>query len=189
MINRPSTFFLLLILFAVIMSASGCSTRYMVKGQVVDAETGKPIEGAAVAIKWYEYKFGPPYASGYNKIETAEDLSDADGYFQLAKYTSKLHYMGVYKTGYVCWDSETIFHPERLFYETRFEKRKDHKINDGMIVKLAPFKKDYPRDKHASYTVNVGGRLSIPGLGFFDKAIEYETQLYIKYFRKKSESE
>jgi len=183
--NRLSTFSLLSILIAVIMSASGCGIRYMVNGQVIDAETGKPIEGAAVGIKWYEYKFGPPYASGYHQIETAEDLSDAKGYFQLPKYTAKRHYMGVYKLGYVCWGSEKIFHPERLFYETRFEKRKDHKINDGMVVKLAPFKETYPRDKHASYTVNVGGRLSIPGLGFFDKAIEYETQLYIKYFRKK----
>jgi len=87
----------------------------MVKGQVVDAETGKPIEGAAVGIKWYEYKFGAPYASGYHKIESAEDLSDADGFFQLPKYTLKNHYMGVYKTGYVCWNNEKIIHPDRLF--------------------------------------------------------------------------
>ncbi len=187
--NRFTTFCLLLLLSTFIISAPGCGIRSMVKGQVVDAESGKPIEGAAVAIKWYEYKFGPPYASGYNKIETAEDLSDAEGYFQLPKYTSKRYYMGVYKIGYVCRNSEIIFNPERLFYETRFEKRKDHKINDGIVVKLAPFKTTYPRDKHASYTVNVGGKLSIPGFGLFDKAIESETQLYIKYFKKKSESE
>jgi hypothetical protein len=53
----------------------------MVKGQVVDAETGKPVEGAVVAVKWYKYKFGPPLASGYEKIETAEDLSDGNGFF------------------------------------------------------------------------------------------------------------
>lgn len=156
----------------------------MVKGQVVDAETGKPIEGAAVAIKWYEYKFGPPYASGYNKIETAEDLSDAEGFFQLPKYTFKHHDMGVYKTGYVCWSSDTIFHPDRLFYETMFEKRKDHKLNDDMIVKLAPFKADYPRDKHASFTVRVWSRLSLRKSGPFGSAIDSEYQLDIKNLRK-----
>ena len=171
------------------MSTSGCGIRYMVKGRVVDAETGKPIESAAVAIKWYEYRFGPPYASGYNEIETAEDLSDADGFFQLPKYAFKRHYMGVYKAGYICWNNEKIFHPDRLTYATRFEKREDHRMSDGMVVKLVPFKETYPRDKHASYAVNVGGKLSIPGFGLFDKAIESETQLYIKYFKKKSESE
>ncbi len=155
----------------------------MIQGQVVDSETGKPIEGAAVAIEWYEYKFGPPYASGYNQIETAEDLSDAEGFFQLPKYTFKDHYMGVYKTGYVCWNSEKIFHPEALFYETRFEKREDHKLKKGMVVKLAPFKETYPRDKHASYTVKVAGRLSASTIGIFGEAIKSERELYRKFLR------
>ena len=166
------------------LSTSACGMRFMIQGQVVDAETGKPIEGAAVAIKWYEYKFGPPYASGYNEIETAEDLSDAKGVFQLPKYTSRRHYMGVYKTGYVCWNSETIFPPDRLSYETRFEKRKDHKINNGMVVKLVAFKANYPRDKHATYTVNTWRKISINDFGIFEKAIKSEIQLDLKNFRK-----
>ena len=69
--------------------------------------------------------------------------------------------MGVYKTGYVCWNNEKIIHPDRLFYETRFEKREDHWMNDGMLIKLERFKfKDQkPRIRHASFTVNVSGRL------------------------------
>lgn len=156
----------------------------MVKGQVVDAETGKTIEGAAVAIKWYEYKFGPPYASGYNKIEVAEDLSDAEGYFQLPKYTFKRHYMGVYKTGYICWNSERIFHPDRIFYKTRFEKRKDHKFKNGIVVKLAPFKDTYPRDKHARFTVDTSIEISTSTIGIFGESIKFERELYRKFIRR-----
>ncbi|MDJ0820091.1 MAG: hypothetical protein QNJ58_28065 [Desulfobacterales bacterium] len=145
MAKKRSKFLLYCVCVWLCLSTSACGIRSTIQGQVVDAETGKPVEGAAMAIKWYEYKLVPPYASGYNQIETAEDLSDAEGFFQLPKYTFKHHYMGVYKTGYVCWNSEKIFHSDRLFYETRFEKRKDHKLNNGMVVKLAPFKETYPK--------------------------------------------
>jgi len=155
----------------------------MIQGQVVDDETGKPIEGAAVAIKWYKYKFGPPYASGYKKIETAEDFSDADGFFELPKFTFKQHFMGVYKTGYVCWNTEKIFHPDRLFYKTRFEKRKDHKLKNGMVVKLAPFKDTYPRDKHARFTVDTSIRCSASTIGIFGESIKSERELYRKFLR------
>jgi len=58
-------------------------------------------------------------------------------------------------------------------------------MNDGMLIKLERFKfKDQkPRIRHASFTVNVSGRL---GSRIFFKAIESEYQLYIKHFRKKN---
>ncbi len=188
--DRHSTFCLLLICFAVIMSASGCGIRYMVKGQVVDAETGKPIEGATVGIHWYTYRFSPPLASGYKKIETAEDLSDANGFFQLPKHTGRYHDMGVYKSGYICWDSEIIFHPLGKTWEERGEKRKGHEVKNGMVIKLEPFKEEYPRFNHASFAVNVRRRLSInEGAMLFEEAIEAEYQFYLKHVGKKSESE
>jgi hypothetical protein len=166
------------------LSTFACGTRHMIQGQVKDAETGKPIEGAAVAIHWYKYKIGPPLASGYKRVETAEDLTDNKGYFKLPRYTSRKYYMGAYKEGYVCWNNETILHPLGKSYEDRIEKRTGHRVYDGMVIKLEPFKSEYPRNKHAGYTVNVAGRLFTSGFGLFDKAIESETRLYRKILQE-----
>ena len=163
-----------------------CGSRYTIQGKVLDAETGKPIEGAAVAIRWYKYTPGPPLSSGYKGIETAEDLSDINGTFKLPKYAFKQYYMGAYKKGYVCWDSEHIFHPLGKSYEERIEKRKSHKVYDGMVIKLEPFKREYPLDKHATFTTNVGTRLSITKKGLFGRAIDSEYQLDLKNLRKNS---
>lgn len=184
MIIRHSKMLLFGVCVLFSISTFGCGIRYMIQGQVLDAETGEPVEGAAVAIKWYEYKISAPYASGYNEVETAEDLTDTKGFFQLPKYSFKQYFMGVYKSGYVCWNSDTIFYPDRTSYEKRFEKRKGHEINNDMVVKLSPFRDSYPRDEHATYTVNVWRKLSIRGLGIFEKAIESEIQLDLKKFRR-----
>ncbi len=81
MAKKRSKFLLYCVCVWLCLSTSACGIRSTIQGQVVDAETGKPVEGAAMAIKWYEYKLVLPYASGYNQIETAEDLSDAEGFF------------------------------------------------------------------------------------------------------------
>jgi len=169
-----------------IVSVSGCGIKGTIKGQVVDAETGKPIESAAVAVRWLKYEFGPPFSSGYKNIETAEDLTDMEGYFRLPKYTGRKHYMGVYKKGYICWNSTSIFHPLGTTYEERFEKRKRHEIINGMVIKLEPFKADYPMDRHATFTSNTATLLSTSGLGLFDKAIKHETLLDIKRLREEN---
>ena len=121
----------------VLVSVSGCGIKGIIKGQVVDAETGKPIEGAAVAVRWLKYEFGPPFSSGYKNIETAEDLTDPAGFFRIPKYAGRKHYLGVYKKGYICWDSMYIFHPLGTNYEERIEKRKGHQIINGMVIRVA----------------------------------------------------
>jgi len=50
--------------FIVILTVlSGCSLKYTVKGKVVDAETGEPLEGAVYAVHWYTYSCDEYYRS------------------------------------------------------------------------------------------------------------------------------
>jgi hypothetical protein len=57
----------------------------------------------------------------------------AMAFFRLPKYTGRHHYMGVFKSGYVCWDSLHIFHPLGNSYEERIEKRKGHDVKNGIV--------------------------------------------------------
>jgi len=176
--------FLKIILFSVcalmMLLTTGCGARYMVKGQVVDAENGNPIKGAAIVVNWIGHKFGPPYASGAYSIEVAEDLSDENGTFRIPKYISRHHYMGVYKKGYVCWDSKNII---LKGITDDYKKRKGFNIKNGMVIKLEPFTEEYSHDKHAHFTHGVARRCESPYDGIFSKAIESETLLHNKLLR------
>ena len=67
-----------------------CGARWMVQGQVVDAQTADPIESAAVFIYWSKTGSGPPGLAGTVEVEAAEDLTDAQGMFQ-PKLSGFLH--------------------------------------------------------------------------------------------------
>lgn len=180
--KKLSTTLLSLMCVLIMLFTNGCGARYIVKGQVVDAENGNAIEGAAIVIRWIGHKFGPPYASGEYTLEVAEDLSDENGIFQIPKYISKSFYMGVYKKGYVCWDSQDI-----LLKDTakgpHFKKRKGFKIKNGMKIKLEVFTDEYSRNQHAHFTDNVAGRCEAPYNGIFSKTTRSETLLHRKLLR------
>ena len=152
--------FLLLVLFT-----SGCGIRYMVSGKVVDAETGKPIQGATVAIKWYDFEMMAllvPYSSGYSEIEAVSSVTDADGIFKIPKRTFKKYYLGVHKKGYVCWNSEDIFHPEFSGKPDKADKVTETRIGSwvipGMVIRLEPLKEGYSAEEYAEYVNSVGIR-------------------------------
>jgi hypothetical protein len=145
--------------------------RSVISGQVVDAETGMPIEKVAIYIYWGKYGFGPPGLDGGNaQVEVAEDLTNEKGFFKIPKYSTLLkHYsMAVYKKGYVCWSSDKIF--------PTWEDRKDFKLKNKMVIKLEKFKEEYSKEDHARFTIfsQVGTGLS----GVFDGAIEPEIDLF-----------
>ena len=145
-----------------------CGARWMVKGQVVDAQTSLPISGAAVFIEWSESRGLP--GLGYSSIvETAEDLTSAGGLFQVPKYStlSKDYRMAVYKKGYVCWSSRKVF--------PTLEERTDFKLKGGMVIKLERFKEEYSKIKHASFTST--SSIGCPRPGIFSKAIKSEEAL------------
>jgi len=176
MSTKLSMSLLILVCTVLTLSTSACG-RWMIKGTVIDAETEKPIEHAAVSIYWGKSGSGPPGLAGDVQVEVAEDFTDAEGHFEVPKYSTLLkHYsMAVYKKGYVCWSSEKIF--------PTWEERKNFKLKDGMSIKLERFKEKYSREDHARFTVFMSINKKSPGL--FDSAIKSEDELFGNIFRRK----
>ena len=175
MSTKLSMSLLILVCTVLTLSTSACG-RWMIKGTVIDAETEKPIEHAAVSIYWGKSGSGPPGLAGDVQVEVAEDFTDAEGHFEVPKYSTLLkHYsMAVYKKGYVCWSSEKIF--------PTWEERKNFKLKDGMSIKLERFREQYSREKHARFTLNCSVNRKMPGL--FDEAIKSEIELERRMLRR-----
>ena len=165
---RIGSLSLMVLVCAVLIVSCGKST---VTGRVVDAETGKPIEAAAVHIFWAKSGSGPPGLGGKVKVDVAETLTDADGKFEVPKYYSffKNYYLAVYKQGYVCWSNRKVF--------PTYEERRDFKLKTGMVINLEHFIEKYSKIKHANFTIVAS--VNRVGGGTFDKAIESEKQILI----------
>ena len=149
-LKRSHKIVLLLIGLVLFVVWVECEQRFVVKGRVVDATTGKPIEGASVAISWTGHHFPSFYSSGSYVIENAKTTSNQDGYFEIPKYFFKSSYMGVYEKGHVCWSSNRIF-----LKGGKGKRRRGFWVKNGMTIQLEPMTSDYPRFKHASFIIAV----------------------------------
>lgn len=99
------------------------------KGRVVDADTGEPIEGAAVAVEWAIYRLPfewPDYC------DTVETVTDKDGHFKTPwgwclDFWPMLHIekpsFHIYKPGF---DSYPPSLP-KLTYESTVAERNEHR--------------------------------------------------------------
>ena len=152
--------------------------RSIVKGRVVDLDTGKAIEKAAIYIHWWKVK-GIPGLWHSEDVESAETVTDDQGGFEIPEYStlSNEFTMAVYKMGYVCWSSEAIF--------PSYEKRKDFSLRDGMIIKLEQFSDKYSREKHADF-VDAAATWS---RGVFLEATKPERQLLYDLIRNKTKEQ
>ncbi|MDA8142266.1 MAG: hypothetical protein M0036_26770 [Desulfobacteraceae bacterium] len=146
-----------LLLLAVSLLFSGCSRNYPIEGQVIDAETRKPVEGAVVAINWIRYKWTlPGLPTQKDRFGTTECITGSQGRFTVPKYPFGSHFMGIYKEGYVCWSSEAAYDPQGQTYEQKYAQRIWHRVKDGMVIELIPIKgKDFPVLEHARFVNNV----------------------------------
>ena len=163
--NRKQIVLLSLLVGTFLMT--GCGMHYNIKGRVIDAATEQPVEGAVVAIYWIRYLPGLP--RDYVDYGTSEFLTDENGSFDVPKYVFGEHSMGVYKKGYVCWSSETIFNPEGKTREEMYTKRPQHRVASGMVIELEPIVVNELSYKHASFAMNV--RSDVDGSPIFSKAI------------------
>jgi hypothetical protein len=154
----------------------------------VEAETGKPLDGAAVAIRWGTYHIMPRMlglSSGWETIAKYETVTDAEGYFDITGHVSREYYMGVYKKGFICWDSETVFMPEGKDFKEMFVPREDFSFGQGMVIELEPFKEHYPKYEHADFTITVDIKCS--GGRIFNKAIHQEGLIIDKVIRERKQ--
>jgi hypothetical protein len=166
------------------ISFVACSPKGMIKVQVMDAETHRPIKGAAVAIRWLEDSIGGPTAQP-KTLDAVQALSDEQGIFQIPEYPEKNYILGVYKRGYICWSSRVIFlmNPDKFGTE-KYQRRKRYQIKDGMQIELKPLEKEDSKLLHAGFTVMVTGESTDSHNGPFQQATEPEFQLWRQGLRK-----
>lgn len=168
---------LFLILYAGCL-LTGCGIHYAVKGQVVDAVTRQPVQGAVVAINWKRYHFitMPGLPVDRTEYGTSESATDADGGFRVPKYIIGQPKMVVYKRGYVCWTSDMIFNPHG---ENQGIPYYDQKVTSGMQIDLIPInERDFPELKHAKFTVRSVDEVADLGFSLIGDAIVYEQRIY-----------
>jgi hypothetical protein len=124
--------------------SSGCSADSRgsaISGTVIDAETGKPIEGAVVLVEWTKTKgLGNTYTESYKVVEA---VTDKEGKFSIpgvSAYFTTPH-LTIYKKGYVAWNNEFIF-PD-------YKKRTDFKWQKGYVFRIGVFnEKKYSHKEH-----------------------------------------
>lgn len=119
------------------MISSGCSHYSDITGKVLDAVTGKPIEGAIVVVQWTNKRgwLGEQQRELHKIIET---LTDKEGKFSLNGTTGFLldpPEMLIYKDGYIPWRNDSIFPSLNLV--------KNHEWNDKATYKLDEFTNKY----------------------------------------------
>jgi hypothetical protein len=164
---------------------TGCGIHYTIKGQVVDAVTSQPVQGAVVAINWQRDKLLSPPGYGPERVRygTTDSLTDAQGNFTITKYMVGEFNMGVYKPGYICWSNETIFNPKGKTYKEMYLARENLSLQDGMIIELQPIKgKDFPVFEHANFVSNLRYPL---GSRKFSDATQKEEDFFSKEYRKR----
>jgi len=156
-------------LIIILVMLSGCAIKYTVKGKVVDAETGEPIEGAVYAVYWYTntckdyYESaclgccltpfgGSPFGLSGCSGEADDGFTAADGTFKMVKYADTTSGMAVYKKGYVCWTPDVVYYPELFdkynvgeisYDKVRASRQEKFKIGHGMVIKLRLWRKEY----------------------------------------------
>ena len=75
-----------LLIAAVALGACGTSpgvVRGPFQGQLVDADTGRPISGAVILAIWETVSFSPTGHGGQEFFDARETVSDASGHFEL----------------------------------------------------------------------------------------------------------
>ena len=149
-----------------------------VSGTVVDAETGKPIEGAVVLVEWTRRVGIGDYHTV--SVRIAETVADKEGKFTafgpLHPFVDPPN-VTVYKRGYVAWNSKITF-PD-------YKVRTDFKWRNGYEFKLQNFKPVFTHDAHVTFIL----RSYSFGLGAnskFQEAWQWETLLSLDETKKKS---
>lgn len=169
---------LFIVALFLLLSTQACGMKYNIKGRVVDSETGKPIEGAAVSLHWFHYQLIPScvgLTSGFEHLATYETLTDPDGYFEITKRLTGEYDMEVYKMDYVCWSDDHIFNPGSNGANL---KREGFELENDMIIKLEPFKNDYSRENHAEFVIKyISNTHNGP---IFNNAIQTERAIFFR---------
>jgi hypothetical protein len=139
-----------------------------ITGTVVDAETGKPIEGAVVLVEWAKTR-GLPGMTYHETYKVFEALTDKEGRITISGVFDPLvdpPDITIYKEGYVTWNNKSIF-PD-------YRKRSDFKLRNNYVFELEKFKQEYTYDAHTEFIHGAMGTGAIEKKKLMMKAIEWE---------------
>lgn len=142
---------LMLMLLPGLVDASAALAAGPWKAQVVDAETGQPLEGVVVLMYWITYTGGPAGWAGGEFYDAEEVLTDASGRFEvpsrwvftLNPFKKVSREMIIFKPGYgqlrfrgsAEWDKLL---PEQA--KARREQALKDFEGDGVVMELPPLK-------------------------------------------------
>jgi len=148
----------LLLVLTILSFITGCYSP--LKGKIVDAETGKPIEGAVAMAEWTRTKgFGNTYTVS---AKVSEAVSDKEGNFELdgcySLFVDKPS-LTIYKNGYVAWNSEYIF-PD-------WKKRDGFEWKSELVTRMEKFAISYSYTDHQIFIYSS----IMDNLGLDDKKI------------------
>jgi hypothetical protein len=157
-----------------------CSTCSAMTGTVIDAETGKPIEGAVVLVQWTVTKGLPGLTYGKTyKVE--EVVTDNKGNLRINGTFNPFvnpPIIAVYKKGYVAWNNQYIF--------PLWRPRTDFKYENNAIIKLEKFKKEFSHNDHVSFISSAA--ISGSGGKLFDDAYSWERILAREELEKRQKT-
>lgn len=163
---------LILVFLTICLCGTGCHAS--MTGKIVDAETGKPIEGAILLVEWIKAQ-GMVGLTYRTSAKVAEVFSDKSGNVTIPGYFNPFAegpYITIYKPGFVGWNSHWIFPDSR--------NRTDFEWKDGYIFKLENFKPSDSHDSHTSFISGAIGSDSIKEKSNIRKAIRWEEELALK---------
>ena len=126
-----------------VFMVGGCSAE--ITGTVVDAETGKPIEGAVVLVEWTMIK-GVPGMTHTESYKVIEIVTDKFGKYTIPRVINPLVHspdITIYKKGYVAWNNKLIF-PD-------YKKRTEFNLADNIFHKMEKFKTEYDYSNHQAF--------------------------------------
>lgn len=134
----------LFLFISLLLNVAGCSAYSDMNGSVIDAETGKPIEGAVVLVEWTKTKgIGLTHTESFKVVEV---FTDKDGKFAVSGVSDPFVNapdLTVYKKGYVCWNNKNIF-PD-------YKQRSDFKWSYSYTVRIIKFNDKYSYNDHVSF--------------------------------------
>lgn len=141
---------LLAVLFIVAMTSTlpACATSLIysakeIRGQIVDAETSQPIEGAIVVAQWVLFHIGPGHGGHKNRLHIHETVTDKSGNYVIPAWGPKMRppmtelherdpQLSVFKSGY---------EPLELSNAVVSTVRQDSlrvSVWDGKVIRLKP---------------------------------------------------
>lgn len=167
---------------------TACSPKFvilgeMVHGRVLNNDSGKPIADAAVAIRWFSKKDHRDTGVSAT-FQATQDVTDENGIFHIPKFQNADFALGVYKQGYVCWyNRESFLKREGIIEYNPGPVSKIPVVENGMEIRLTPFRDSYSLERHAGFVVLVAGECTDTHTGPFNRAIHSEEQIWRENLR------